>query len=146
MKATPNTLASDSNDASTTSVRKAGDVMMMSSSQKEGILKKNSILTKKDPPEGKTTAIDAVMRSRPKPGHHRQRSNKHYKQKLVQILLDSGSDGTLVFVDKDKPMLLKVSSTTRPLQYRNGLVVELAFSKSVIARAQVTWLDRLLPL
>jgi hypothetical protein len=45
------------------------------------------------------------MRGRPKHGHHGQRSNKHYKQKLVQVLLDSGSDGDLIFVDKDKPML-----------------------------------------
>jgi hypothetical protein len=80
--------------------------MMMSSSQKEEILKKISILPKKDPPEGKTTASVAVMRGRPKHGHHCQRSNKHYKQKLVQVLLDSGSDGNLVFVDIDKPMLL----------------------------------------
>jgi hypothetical protein len=40
MIATPTTIASDSNDMSTASVSKAGDVMMMSSSQKEGILKK----------------------------------------------------------------------------------------------------------
>ncbi len=52
MKATPTTIASDSNDASTTSVSKAGNVMMTSSSQKEGILKKNSILPKKDPAIG----------------------------------------------------------------------------------------------
>jgi hypothetical protein len=32
------------------------------------------------------------MRGTPKPGHHRQCSNKHYKQKLVRVLLDSGSD------------------------------------------------------
>ncbi len=43
---------------------------------------------------------------RPKHSHHRQCSNKHYEQKLVQVLLGSGSDGDLVFVDKDKPMLL----------------------------------------
>jgi hypothetical protein len=83
--------------------------MMTSSSQKEGILKKRSIIPKKDPPEGKITAIVAVMRGRPKHGHHRQRSNKHYKQKLGRVLLDSGSDGNLVFVDKDKPMLLPSS-------------------------------------
>jgi hypothetical protein len=106
MKATPTTIASNSNDTSTTSVSKAGHVMMMSSSQKEGILKKSSILPKKDPPEGKTTTIVAVMRGRTKPGHHRQCSNKHYKQKLVRVLLDSGSDGNLIVVDKDKPMLL----------------------------------------
>jgi hypothetical protein len=106
LQATPTTIASNPNDVSTALVSKAGDVMMMSSSQKEGILKKNSILPRKDPPEGRTTAIVAVMRGKPKHGHHRQCSNKHYKQKLVQVLLDSGSDGNLAFVDKDKPMLL----------------------------------------
>jgi hypothetical protein len=80
--------------------------MMMSSSQKEGILKKNSVLPRKDSPEGRTTAIVAEMRGRPKHGRHRQCSNKHYKQKLVWVLLDSGSDSDLVCVDKDKPMLL----------------------------------------
>jgi hypothetical protein len=80
--------------------------MMMSSSQKEVILKKKSTLPNKDTPEGKTTAIVAVMRGRLKHSHHRQGSNKHYKQKLVRVLLDSGSDSNLVFVDKDKPMLV----------------------------------------
>jgi hypothetical protein len=103
MKATPTTIASDSNDVSTTSVSKAGDIMMASSSQNEGILKKKSILLRKDPPEGKTIAIVAVMRGRPKPGHHRQRSNKHYRQKIVRVLIDSGSDGSLIFVDKKNP-------------------------------------------
>jgi hypothetical protein len=46
----------------------------------------------KDPPEGKTTAIIAVMRGKPKDGHHRHHSNKRYKQKLVRVLLDLGSD------------------------------------------------------
>jgi hypothetical protein len=49
IKATPTTIASDSDDISTTSVSKAGDVMMTSSSQKGEILKKNSILPNKDP-------------------------------------------------------------------------------------------------
>jgi hypothetical protein len=106
MKATPTSIASDSNDISTASVSKAGDIMMTSSDQKGKLLKKNSVTPNKDPPEGKTTAIVAVVRGRPKHSHHRQRSNKHYKQKLVRILLDSGSDGDLIFVDKDKPMLL----------------------------------------
>jgi hypothetical protein len=114
MKATPTTITSNSNDMRTASVSKAGDVMMMSSSQKEGILKKNIILPRKDPPEGRTTAIVAVMRGRPKHGHHCQHSNKHYKQKLVQVLLDSGSDGNLVFIDKDKPMLLPSSKRLVP--------------------------------
>jgi hypothetical protein len=106
MKATPTTIASNSYAVSTASVSKTGDVMMTSSSQKEGIFKKISILPRKDPPEGRTTAIVAVMRGRPQPGHHCQCSNNHYKLKLVCVLLDSGSDGDLVFVDKDKPMLL----------------------------------------
>jgi hypothetical protein len=54
------------------------------------------------------------MRGRPKHGHHRQCSNKHYTQKLVWVLLDSGSDGNLVFVDKDKPMLLPSSKRLVP--------------------------------
>jgi hypothetical protein len=55
-----------------------------------------------------------VMRGRPKHSHHRQCSNKHYKQKLVWVLLDSGSDGDLIFVDKDKPMLLPSSKRLVP--------------------------------
>ncbi len=106
MKATPTSTASNSNDISTASVSEAGDVMMMSSDQKGKLLKKHSVTPNKDPPEGKTTAIVAVMRGRPKHSHHCQCSNKHYEQKLVRILLDSGSDGDLIFVDKDKPMLL----------------------------------------
>ncbi len=106
IKATPTSIASNSDDIRTASVSKAGDVMMTSSSQKGKLLKEYSITPNKDPPEGRTTAIVAVMRGRPKHGHHRQRSNKHCTQKLVRVLLDSGSDGDLVFVDKDKPMLL----------------------------------------
>jgi hypothetical protein len=123
IKATPITIASDSNDESTTSVSKASDVMMTSSSQKEGILKKKSILHNKDPPEGKTTAVVAVMRGRPKHRRHRQCSNKHYKQKLVRVLLDSGSDGNLIFKDKDKPMLLPSSKRLVPQSWNtlNGM-------------------------
>jgi hypothetical protein len=123
MKAIPSTIASNFNDVSTTSVSKASDVMMTSSSKKEGIHKKKSTLPNKDPPEGKTTAIVAVMRGRPKYSHHCQRSNKHYKQKLVRVLLDSGSDGNLVFVDKDKPMLLPSSQRLVPQSWNtsNGM-------------------------
>jgi hypothetical protein len=99
IKSTLTTIASDSNDVSMTSVGDAGDVMMMSPSQNKESLNTNSILLNKDPPEGKTTAIIAVMRDKPKHGHHQHRSNKHYKQKLVRVLLDSGSDGNLVFVN-----------------------------------------------
>jgi hypothetical protein len=106
MKATPISIASNSNDVSTASVSeagdvmmtsfsKAGDVMMASSDQKGKLLKKMNFTPNKVPPESKTTTIVAVMRGRPTHGHHRQRSNKHYKRKLVWVLLDSGSDVTL---------------------------------------------------
>jgi hypothetical protein len=97
MKATPITIASYSNYVSTASVSKAGDVMMMSSSQKEEILRKIVSYLRKTHLREKTTAIVAVMRGKPRHGHHRQRSNKHYKQIIVRVLLDSGSDGNLVF-------------------------------------------------
>jgi hypothetical protein len=63
------------------------------------------------------------MRGRPKHSHHRQCSNKHYKQKLVWVLLDSGSDGNLVFVDKDKPMLVPSSKRLVPQSWNtsNGI-------------------------
>jgi hypothetical protein len=93
---------------------------MTSSSQKSKILKKNSITPSKDPPEGRTTAIVAVMKGRPKHGHHCQRSNKHYKQKLVRVLLDSGSEGDLVFVDEDKLMLLTSSKRLVPQSWNTS--------------------------
>jgi hypothetical protein len=114
IKATPTTIASNSNDASTTSVSKTSDIMMTLSSKTKGILKEKSSLLNKDPPEGKTTAIEAMMRGRSKHGHHRQGSNKHYKQKLVRVLLDSGSDGNLIFINKDKPMQLTSSKRLVP--------------------------------
>jgi hypothetical protein len=104
MKATPTTIARDSNDVSTASVSDADDVTVTSPSQKEDLLNTYGFLPNKVPPEGKSTAIIAVMRGKPKHGHHRHRSNKHYKQKLVQVMLDSGSDGNLGFVNKDKPI------------------------------------------
>jgi hypothetical protein len=115
IKATPTTIACNSNDVSTVSVSKASDVMMTSPSQKEELLNTNSIITNKDPPEGKTTAIIAVMRGKPKHGHHHHCSNKPYKQKLVRVLLTSGYDRDLVFVDKDKPMLLPSSKRLVPV-------------------------------
>jgi hypothetical protein len=68
----------------------------------------------KDPPEGNTTAIIAVMRGKPKDGYHQYHSNKHYKQKIVRVLLDSGSNGNLFFVNKDKLMLLPSSKRLVP--------------------------------
>ncbi len=81
IKATPTIIASSSDDVSTMSVSNAGDAMMTSPSQKEEILNTNSILPNKDPLEGKTTAIIAVMRCKPKHGHRCHCSNKQYKQK-----------------------------------------------------------------
>ncbi len=40
------------------------------------------------PPEGKTIAVAAVMRGKPKDGYHHHHSNKHYKQTLVQVLFE----------------------------------------------------------
>jgi hypothetical protein len=106
MKATPTSIPSNPDDVCPMSVSNVGDVMLMSPSQNMEIHVNYSTLPKKDPPEGKTTAVIAVMRGNPKDGYHCHLSNKHYKQKFVRVLLDSGSDGNLVFVNKDKPMLL----------------------------------------
>jgi hypothetical protein len=84
--------------------------MLTSSSKNKEINSNHSILPKKDPPEGKTSAVVAVMRGKPEDGYHGHHSNKHYKQKLVRVLLDSGSDGRLIFVNNDKPMLLPSSN------------------------------------
>jgi hypothetical protein len=54
------------------------------------------------------------MRGNSKHGYHHHRSNKHYKKKIVQVLLDSDSDGDLFFVNKDKPMLLPYSKRLVP--------------------------------
>jgi hypothetical protein len=86
-----------------------GDIMLTSSNQNKEAHDNYSTPPNKDPPEGKTMAVIAVMRGKPKDGYHCHCSNKHYKQKIVQVLLDSGSDGNLVFVNKDKPGLLPYS-------------------------------------
>jgi hypothetical protein len=106
IKATPNDITSDKKDLSVTSVSNGDDVSMMSSTQNESKKANHSTLVKGNPPEGKTTAVVAVMRGKSKHGYHRHRSKKHYKKQIVRVLLDSGSDGNLVFVNKDKPMLL----------------------------------------
>ncbi len=106
VEAKPTNIASNPDDICPMSVSNAVEVMTTSPSQNEEIHSNHSILPKKDPPEDKTTAVIAVMRGKPKDGYHRHCSNKHYKQTLVQVLLESGSDSNLVFVNKDKPMLL----------------------------------------
>jgi hypothetical protein len=98
-------IASNQDEVCPTSFSNAGDIMLTSSSQNMGIHVNYSTPLNKDPPEGNTTAIIAVMRGKSKDGYQCHHSNKHYKQKLVWVLLDSGSDGNLVFVNKDKPIL-----------------------------------------
>jgi hypothetical protein len=51
----------------------------------------------------------AVIRGKPKDDYHCHCSNKDYKEKLVWVLFNSGSDGDLVVVNKGKPMLLPSS-------------------------------------
>jgi hypothetical protein len=84
----------------------ADDVMLTSPSKSKDVHVNNSTPTASNPTEGKTAAVIVVMRGNPKDGYTRQRSNKHCKHKIVQVLLDSGSDGNLIFVNKDKTMLL----------------------------------------
>ncbi len=88
--------------------------MMTSWSQNKGLHVNQSTPTNKTPPEGKTNTVIAVMRGTPKDGYHRHRSNKNDKQKLVRVLLDSGSNGNIVFVSKDKPILLPYSKRVVP--------------------------------
>ncbi len=113
-KTTHNDITSDKKDLSLTSVSNGDDVMMTSSTQNKERQANYSTPIKKNPPKGKTTAVVAVMRGNLKHGYHRHRSNKHNKKIIVRVLLDSGSDGDLVFIDKDKPMLLPYSKRLVP--------------------------------
>jgi hypothetical protein len=80
--------------------------MLTSPIQSEESHGNNSTPTTSNPSEGSTTAVIAVMRGNLKDGYTRQHSIKHCKQKIVQVLLDSGSNGDLIFVNEEKPMLL----------------------------------------
>ncbi len=90
------------------------DIMLISPSRSKGLHNNISTPTASYPPEGKTTAVIAVMRGSPKDGNSCLHSNKHCKQRMVQVLLDSGSDSDLIFVNKDKPMLLPYSKRLVP--------------------------------
>jgi hypothetical protein len=107
-----------------TSVSKAGDITVTSSSQNKKLHVNYSTPPNKDPPEGKTTTVITVMRGKPWDGCHCHCSNKHYKQKLVQALLESGFDRDLIFVSKDKPMLLPYSKRLVPQLWNtsNGII------------------------
>jgi hypothetical protein len=101
----------------------ADDVRLTSPNQCKDVHNNDSTPTASNPLEGKTTAVIAVMittaviavmRGNPKDGYTCLHSNKHCKQRMVQVLLDSGSDGDLILVNKDKPMLLPYSKRLVP--------------------------------
>jgi hypothetical protein len=97
--------------------------MLTSPSKSKNVHNNNSTPTASNPPEGKTTAVITVMRGNPKDGYTRLCSNKHCKQIMVRVLLNSGSDSDLIFVNKDKPMLLPYSKRLIPWSWNtlNGI-------------------------
>jgi hypothetical protein len=101
----------------------ADDVMLTSPSKSKDVHVNNSNPTASNPTEGRSTAVIAVMRSNSKDGYTCQRSNKHCKQKIVWVLLDSGSDGNIIFVNTYKPMLLPYSKRLVPQSWNtsNGI-------------------------
>ncbi len=115
--ATPSDPATFSNPSTH---RNDGDVMLTSPSQSKELHVNHSTPTTSDPSEGSTTTVVAVMRDNPKDGYTRQCSNKHCKQKIVWVLLDSGSNGDLIFVNKDKPMLLHYSKKLVPQSWNTS--------------------------
>ncbi len=116
----------------------ADDVMTTSPSQSKEVHVNHSTLSASNPSEGRTTAVIAVMRGDPKEGYTCQCSNKHCKQKIVRVLLDSGSDGDLIFVNKDKPMLLPYSKRLVPQSWNtsNGI-----FQKRHKARVELNFFE-----
>jgi hypothetical protein len=103
--------------------RGADDVMLTSPCKSEEGHVNNSTPSAFNPTEGRNTAVIAVMSGNPKDDHTCQCSNKHCKQKIVRVLLDSGSNGNLIFVNKDKPMLLPYSKRLVPQSWNtsNGI-------------------------
>ncbi len=111
--------------------------MLTSPSKSKDVHVNNSTPTASNPTEGRTTAVIAVLRGNPKDGYTCQCSNKHCKQKIVRVLLDSGSDGNLIFVNKDEPMLLPYSKRLVPQSWNtsNGI-----FQMRRIARVELNFL------
>jgi hypothetical protein len=93
------------------------------------------------------------MRGNPKDAYTPHCSNKNCKQKLVRVLLDSGSASNLFFVSKDKPMLLPYSKRLVPQSWNtlNGIFqtkhkaqIELNFLNILIAKGStqnLMWLN-----
>ncbi len=140
MKATPTLITSNQHGECPASFSNTDDITMTPSSQNKGTHVNYSTSPNKDPPEGETTAVIAVMRGKSKDGYHCHHSNKHYKQKLVWVLLDSCSYRDLVFVNKDIPMLLPYSKRLVPqwwntfdgiIQTKHKARMELIFSNSL---------------
>jgi hypothetical protein len=98
----------------------ADDVTVTSSNQSKEIHINHSTPTASNPHEGSTMAVVAVMRGNPKDGYTHQCSNKHCKQNIVRVLLDSGSNGNLIFLNKDKPMLLPYSKRLVPQSWNTS--------------------------
>ncbi len=78
------------------------------------------------------------MRGNSKHGYHRHRSNKHYKKQKVWVLLDNSSDGGLVFVNKDKPMLLPYLKRLVPQSWNTSNGISQTKRK---ARVELNFLD-----
>jgi hypothetical protein len=78
------------------------------------------------------------MRGNSKHGYHRRRSNKHYKKQIVRVLLENNSDGGLVFVNKDKPMLLPYSKRQVPQSWNTSNGISQTKRK---ARVELNFLD-----
>jgi hypothetical protein len=110
IKTIPTLFARGTNDVWLTSFNNDDDVTMTSSSQNKEVHMNYSTHL----PEGKSAAVVAIMRGKPKDGYHCHCSSKHYKKMIVQVLLDSGSDSDLVFVRTDKSMLLPYSKRLVP--------------------------------
>jgi hypothetical protein len=108
----------------------ADDVMLTSPSKSKDVHVNHSTPTASNPSEGRITAAIAVMRGNPKDGYTRQCSNKHCKQKIVWVLLDSGSDGNFIFVNKDKPMLLPYSKRLVPQSWTTSNEIFLMWCKA----------------
>jgi hypothetical protein len=121
-----------------TSVGNADDITVTSSSQNKDVNINYSNPPIIDPPEGKTAAVIAVLGGQPKDGYYCHCSNKHYKRTLVWFLLDSGSDRDLVFVSKDKSMLLPCSKRLVPQSWNTLIGI---FQTKHKARVELNFFD-----
>ncbi len=120
----PATLSDPATFSNPSMLSDADDVRLTSPSQSKDVHNNNSAPTASNPLKGKTTAVIAVVRGNPKDGYTCLHSNKHCKQRMMRVLLDSGSDVDLIFVNKDKPMLLSYSKWLVPQLWNtlNGII------------------------